>query len=42
MLPTNYLKPCVAMIEELVRHYGVSAVLCTATQPALQSFLDRM
>ena len=41
MLPTNYLKPCVAMIEELVRHYGVSAVLCTATQPALQSFFGQ-
>ena len=41
MLPINYLKPCVAMIEELVRHYRVSAVLCTATQPALQSFFGQ-
>lgn len=38
MLPNNYLKPCVAMIEELVNMYGASAVLCTATQPALDSF----
>ena len=35
MLPLPYLKPCVAAIAELVRHYHVTAVLCTATQPAL-------
>lgn len=39
MLPTNYLKPCMAMIEELLQQYGTSIVLCTATQPALQQFL---
>lgn len=38
MLPNDYLKPCVAMIEELINSYQVSAVLCTATQPALASF----
>ena len=38
MLPLDYLKPCVAVIEELVRHYECSAVLCTATQPALRLF----
>ena len=38
MLPNDYLKPCVAMIEELINMYEVSAVLCTATQPALDSF----
>lgn len=38
MLPNNYLKPCVAMIEELVNMYEASVVLCTATQPALDSF----
>lgn len=38
MLPNDYLKPCVAMIEELINNYQVSAVLCTATQPALASF----
>lgn len=41
MLPTDYLKPCVSMIEDLVRFYGVSAVLCTATQPALDPFFGR-
>lgn len=34
-LPIDYLKPCVAAIGELVRNYGVTAVLCTATQPEL-------
>ena len=35
MLPIPYLRPCVYAISQLVAHYKVSAVLCTATQPAL-------
>lgn len=35
MIPLAYLKPCVCAIGELVRHYHVTAVLCTATQPSL-------
>ncbi len=35
MLPLRYMEPCVAAISELVKRYGVTAVLCTATQPAL-------
>lgn len=38
MLPNEYLKPCIAMLEELIKNYGVSVVLCTATQPALTEF----
>lgn len=41
MLPGNYLKPCVAMMEELLLNYGVSIVLCTATQPALLQFFSK-
>ena len=36
MLPREYLIPCVRAISELVLNYGCTAVLCTATQPALQ------
>lgn len=35
MLPIPYLQPCVYAISELVKHYHATAVLCTATQPAL-------
>ncbi len=35
MLPTCHLQPCVGAIAELVRHFGATAVLCTATQPVL-------
>ena len=35
-LPLPQLKPCVQAIAELVTNYHVTAVLCTATQPALQ------
>ncbi|SCJ40435.1 CRISPR-associated helicase Cas3 [uncultured Clostridium sp.] len=35
MLPISYLRPCVQAIAQLIAHYGASAVLCTATQPAL-------
>lgn len=42
MLPSDYLLPCVKVIEELVQNYGCTAVLCTATQPSLQElFLSK-
>ena len=34
-LPPVYLRPIVFAIRELFRHYGVTPVLCTATQPVL-------
>ena len=37
MFPTEYLRPCVKAIEQLVTGYGVTAVLCTATQPSLNA-----
>lgn len=40
MLPNDYLKPCIAMIEELLKNYRSSIVLCTATQPALQDLFQ--
>lgn len=35
MIPLPYLRPCVYAMAELTRAYRVTAVLCTATQPAL-------
>ncbi len=41
-LPMDHLRPCVAAIGQLVQHYGVTAVLCTATQPALGPLFDQL
>ena len=41
MLPLPYLIPCVKTITELVKHYKSTAVLCTATQPALHQFFPK-
>lgn len=35
ILPPEHLYPCLSIINELTRHYGCSAVICTATQPAV-------
>ena len=34
MIPTKFLRPALAAMEELVGNYGSTVVLCTATQPA--------
>jgi CRISPR-associated endonuclease/helicase Cas3 len=38
MLPVPYLIPCVKAIRELIRSYGCTAVLATATQSALEPY----
>lgn len=38
MIPLPSLRPCVFAIAELIRHYGATALLCTATQPALEDY----
>lgn len=38
MIPIPFLQPCVFSIAELIRHYGATALLCTATQPALEYY----
>ena len=41
-IPVPFLMPCVSAIGELVQHYGVTAVLCTATQPALGKLFKQL
>lgn len=35
-IPVENLKPCLEVIKELSLNYGVTSVLCTATQPAIE------
>lgn len=34
MLPVPFIAPCLSVLKELVRNYGASVILCSATQPA--------
>ncbi|ANR71046.1 CRISPR-associated protein Cas3 [Selenomonas sp. oral taxon 126] len=36
MIPIEFLRPCMEVVQDLVRHYACTAVLCTATQPPLE------
>jgi CRISPR-associated endonuclease/helicase Cas3 len=36
-LPPDFLQPILDVLNLLVKHYGVTVLLCTATQPALSS-----
>jgi len=40
MLPLDLLIPSVHAIEELVQNHNCTAVLCSATQPALRNYFD--
>jgi len=35
-IPPRLMRPALAMLDELVRHYGCTVLLCTATQPAVR------
>lgn len=39
MLPPELLKPVLSTIRGLTKHFGVSVLLCTATQPALEGHI---
>ncbi len=39
MIPLHAMIPCVKALQMLLKSYQVSAVLCTATQPALERWL---
>ena len=41
-LPVEYLLPCLKAICSLVDDYRCSAVLCTATQPAISDYINDM
>ena len=42
MIPLGCIKPCVRAIQELVQAYSVSAVFCSATQPALDRWMSSL
>jgi len=40
LLPSEFLQPILKVMKQLVAHYDVTFVLCTATQPALNTMTD--
>lgn len=42
MIPLNCFMPCIKAMQNLVKHYRSTVVLCTATQPALGEWLKPM
>lgn len=42
MLPTNMLIPTSALLNDLVKHYNSTVVLCTATQPELRKVFPQL
>src|SRR5487761_136406 len=41
-LPAAVLKPVTIVLDQLVKYYGVTVVLCTATQPALRDVFKEL
>lgn len=41
-IPSDYLLPCLSAVTQLVQNYHTTAVLCTATQPALGPMFSRL
>lgn len=41
-IPIDYLLPCLSAIAQLVQFYHTTAVLCTATQPAVAPLLKEL
>lgn len=41
MMPVDFLKPCLHVLEQLVHYYGCTVVLCSATQPELGRYLQK-
>lgn len=41
MMPVDFLKPCLHVLEQLVHYYGCTVVLCSATQPELGCYLQK-
>ena len=41
-IPSDYLLPCLSAIAQLVQNYHTTAVLCTATQPALGPLFSQL
>ena len=40
MVPIDRILPCIQALAELVKRYGCSVVLCTATQPSFNRFFE--
>lgn len=41
MLPPEYLKPILSVLQGLVNHFGVTLIICTATQPVFVGNIGR-
>lgn len=41
MLPLPYLKPCIRAVTELIHNFDCTAVMCSATQPALEGLFPK-